>query len=132
MSNYSQAAAGKGLGKQSQHQEHPQSTGFSSFSGLSPWDARGGVRSARNKSALHGTAPQNGHRERGQEMLELSSALPLPAGAQETFWDGPRLRRIQKCQIPHAFFPIKMDLIQPQIKFLRTSLEMSMSAKKIN
>lgn len=61
-------------------------------------------------------------------LSQLSSASPWQGSGNVLGWT----RRIHKCQVPRAFFPIKMDLIQPQIKFLGASLETSMSAKKRN
>lgn len=109
----------------------------SSFSQVSssPWDVRAGIRNGRSKSPLYQTAPQNNGQRKMFFLVEvnaLSQTTQLCSSHTARIsgifvWDGPQLRRIQKCQC--LFFP-KMVLIQPQIKFLGASLETSMSAKE--
>lgn len=77
----------------------------------SPWDVRGGIRNGRNKSPLYQTAPQNNGQRKMFFLVEVNA---LSQTTQLCFshtarisgifvWDGPQLRRIQKCQC--LFFP---------------------------
>lgn len=146
--------SGKGLGKQSQDCSSaltalpepgillPERLSSSFPQVLSPWDTRGGIRNGRHKSPLHETAPQtNGHRaRRAENVLSAGSQHCVSDNSTVLLPDSQDLRNIHlgwataqedsEMSSSSALFPIKMDLIQVQIKFLGTSLQTSMSAKR--